>query len=55
MKNENRNTTVLKFKLVDVYDETQTAIKVVGLTRQEASTLNYAYGLNLSHFRYVEL
>lgn len=55
MKNETRNTPVLRYKLVDVNDETFTAIKVVGLTKQEAITLNYAYGLNLSNLRYMEL
>lgn len=55
MKNETRNTPVQKYKLVDVNDETFTAIKVAELTKQEVVTLNYAYGLNLSNLRYMEL
>ena len=55
MKNETRNTPVLRYKLVNIGDDTLKVIKTVKLTRQEMSTLNYAYGLNLAPYHYVQL
>lgn len=45
---------LVKFRQVDIRDENEPTIKVVGLTRQEAKIANYAYGLNNSPLRYVE-
>jgi hypothetical protein len=46
---------VVHFRQVDIGDENEPTIKVVGLTRQEAKIANYAYGLNNSPLRYVTL
>jgi hypothetical protein len=45
---------LVKFRQVNITDETETSTKVVELTRQEANIANYAFGVNFSPLRYVE-
>lgn len=54
--NIERNTQLIKFKLVDVREGKDIKpVQTTQLTRFEAGEKNYAYALNGSSLRYIEV
>lgn len=54
--NIEQNTQLIEFKLVNTHDgKDVNPSKIIRLTRHEAIEKNYAYALNESFLRYIEV